>query len=266
MGDINPTLPAQSNPLRHSLNKTFSDVASCPAFLLSAGNVLLAASTGNPLGVAIQAGATATIGVLAARASLQNKPLDLPFYALGLSCLATAGFGIGGGLIEHGTKLVTEWSILLGNAALAGWGTGHLCTAKEIKSGEKPKSPIAYNMNWYGGADISAVLANPTATSPVAAGLAIAGFAKSLFSRNASSDHGPREGSIRWHVTPARLYGTGYIVNGIVAGLANPLFAAASITWGVGVWNFDRDQNKALRQNIVSVIRHKYESVKRLTM
>lgn len=229
-----------------------------PALLLSAGNMVLAAATGNPVGLVIQIASTAFIAYRCFTAFKQNKDPVLPFVVLGLVNLTSAGIGLIDGLFigEAAENLRT---VIIGNLALAGWGVGHLFTAREIATKKRPENLVTYNMTWYGAADLSAIAANPAgkfnlAAAPVNAlgaavsfSLAAIGTVKSLFYRNTEP---AKEGSLNWHLGPARFYGAGYALNGALAAGVDPLFALASFCWALGVWNFDSEQNIALRRGI----------------
>lgn len=132
-------------------------------------------------------------------------------------------------------------------------------TTREVARGQKPGSILYYNMSWYGAADLSAIAANPASkinlsSAPIDSLSAITSFLlvstgaiKSLMRNPARPS---RVGSLNWQLRPARFYGTGYLLNGALAFASNPVFGFANLFWGLGAYNFDPEQNIALRRGI----------------
>lgn len=225
----------------HKLKEIFYAVATHPAVLLGCGDTVLSVATANPVGMALQAGKTLLVAGLAAHARWKERPLSLPFYLLGAVNIISAAFGF-----ASGDQSKTS---LFANTALAGWGVGHLVSGRQAASTEKSPSLLKTNMTYYGLADMSAVASNPASTlNPVAFGAAAAGFLRTVFARFAKTP--PKEGSLGWHLTPARFYAAGYFASAIVAAPVSPLFATASFLWGTGVLAFDPAQNRALKEKL----------------
>ena len=232
-------------------------IATDPTVLLTAGHTTLAIATHNPVGVAVQGATTLTCAFLAAKACLENKQVPMvksSFLLLAAINLTSAAAGFESTIADHGLVFnEATRSALLGNAAVAGWGFGHLGTARQIATGKEPGNFLKKNVFYYGAADVTSVLANPAANfHPVSFGLAAAGFAKSFVDGNKI-----KPGSLWWHATPARLCGLSYFANGVIAGASNPLFAAATTLWGLGAWCLNPEQNKALRDKIKQVLSRK---------
>ena len=239
----------KARPLLIKLGRVFCDVAASPATLLSAGNVVLASLTAEPVGIALTAAAAvATIGTKAYE-SATGRPLGLPYYVLAAVNGLTAASVIYNGIHTQGLHhLLTSFDAearrtLLSATAFTQWGVGHVIHGLHDAQKTTAKGALDNAQTYYGVGDISAVQGNPCA-----AGLFALGLAKAL--RNTGGP--PPEVTspktfVKKHLTAARLYGVGYFLGSAFSlATGNPAFAGAQALWGTGYLHFEPQLNGQL--------------------
>lgn len=259
---------------------TADDIISHPASWLASGNHALAMylsgwDSVDTVPTAIAAGIVfATI----TKASWQGYKSKLPFFVLGGLTLTT-GFATAAEpfqeLYQQKENLFEAFkgqlrTDLLGATALIGWGAGHIFTGlrnaadwaqngisnifKKVANLVNNKTSRNTNMMCYSTADISAVFSNPVSVQAGPLIPAMAGLARSFYNLPENlNDISSGFDRAMWHITPARLLATGYLINSAIAlNSSNPdlAFAAISALWAIGTYNMDPKQNDHIRKSI----------------
>lgn len=230
------------------------DVVTAPAVQISAGNLLMASQTAEAVGIAVNLGAT--LGTAACRAyeSWTGRNLGLPYYVQAGINAVTAGSILANGLSNPQLDIQTATGLqnfatgsLLPASAFVGWATGHILRGRYEARNRHATNPLKSEQLYYGIGDIAAVQGNPTSTTAF-----LLGLGRTFLLRPSAKTEQPnsfRELATK-HVTPARLYATGYYIGSALSAITNPVFAAAQFLWGTGYAGMDKKENRSLIADI----------------
>jgi hypothetical protein len=240
------------------------DILGCPAIPLSAGNVFLAVGTAEPLGVALSAVTNLTTIGLKVVEHYTGRKLGLPFYVLSAVNAATATSVVCRGVNTVGIDSLLSFQtdamkFVLGAGAFTAWSVGHALAGYHQGQPDKNTTPLKNEQTWYGVGDVAAVHGNPISTTFFLVGLMKALTGDNQKQTESSADEvGAFRPFFEKHVTPARMYGVGYILGSLLS-IEQPLSASAQAAWGLGYLNFDAAKNKDFISDIKSLMQRSFD-------